>query len=693
MKVTKACDNCKRKKVKCEGDRKLNQKCNNCFSNDIECTYIVAVKMIPHRYFNKEHIEELERRLEKTRMILRKFVPDAVIEELIGKSRNQNFQKRKTTVPKHDSNAGNDDILADDETAFDDEPELDEADRLSQMAVGGPDVKSFGKSSGISFTSMALKIKQELGIPSVRTSQLPGNQLWTDLWSRKYKDADVDLYDYIFPEPDLRDNLVELYFIHINRFWPLLHRPTFEGSLTAALHRTDRAFAALVLMVCANGSRFSNDPRVRVDRDELPYRHGWKWFIQVHRVSVLGTPNLYELQKCVLSVIYVQGFSAHSSWTMLGTAVRMVQDLGAHRKQRPGKLPTAKEELLKRAFWVLVCMDRIVSMALGRPCAIQEEDIVADLPIECDDEYWSSAFVQPPGVPSTMSFFSSYVKLSSIFFRCLRTIYSPSKPTALRHSAEKRSKEDIIAELDSSVNEWIDSVPEHIRWEPRQGKEIFYSQSVLLYCSFHHLRILIHRPFIPTPGKPSSLSFPSLVISTSAARSISYILDCQSRKQSAGPKYYCAMSIFSAAIILLFNCWSNPTARSASKDVERIAQCVNTLQTLERQWPFAGRFCDFISYLISGVYPKQRQHVPVRENIDIPPQPLFHASQWAELMNMPFLSSSWTSSPDDAYAQNFWTITEDTFRDTLLHAQGSELEHEGPCSTATETSWQACVQP
>ncbi|SJL01463.1 uncharacterized protein ARMOST_04785 [Armillaria ostoyae] len=125
------------------------------------------------------------------------------------------------------------------------------------------------------------------------------------------------------------------------------------------------------------------------------------------------------------------------------------------------------------------------------------------------------------------------------------------------------------------------------------------------------------------------------------------------------------MSIFSAAVILLLNCWSNPTAKSESNDVKRIVQCVNTLQTFEQQWPFAGRFwyvmtalvtcnltvgaaSDAISHLVSGVYPKQRQPAP-----------------WAELMGMPFPSSNWVSSSDDAYAQNFWVITEDVFHDTL----------------------------
>ena len=52
-----------------------------------------------------------------------------------------------------------------------------------------------------------------------------------------------------------------------------------------------------------------------------------------------------------------------------------------------------------------------------------------DLPVECDDEYWSppdpkDAFKQPAGKPSKMSHFISYLKLSQILAFALRTIVS-----------------------------------------------------------------------------------------------------------------------------------------------------------------------------------------------------------------------------------------------------------------------------
>ncbi|PBK63553.1 hypothetical protein ARMSODRAFT_979943 [Armillaria solidipes] len=157
---------------------------------------------------------------------------------------------------------------------------------------------------------------------------------------------------------DLLDYLVRLYFLNQNLFWPLLHRPTFERSLAARLHRTDSEFGALVLFVCAAGSRYSDDPRVKADDTdkESKTRHlnGWKWFIQVHRVHMLllRPPNLCDLQKCALSVFYAQGCAApHASWTSVGTGIRTAQDLGAHRRHsRPAAHVLYKTKTSTQSF-------------------------------------------------------------------------------------------------------------------------------------------------------------------------------------------------------------------------------------------------------------------------------------------------------------------------------------------------------
>ena len=55
------------------------------------------------------------------------------------------------------------------------------------------------------------------------------------------------------------------------------------------------------------------------------------------------------------------------------------------------------------------------------------------LPIECDDEYWTDSsgkpvFTQPPGKPSKIAFFVSYLRLVQILAFALRTVVSDYFP-------------------------------------------------------------------------------------------------------------------------------------------------------------------------------------------------------------------------------------------------------------------------
>ncbi len=65
---------------------------------------------------------------------------------------------------------------------------------------------------------------------------------------------------------------------------------------------------------------------------------------------------------------------------------------------------------------------------------------------------------------------------------------------------------------------------------------LFLNQSASLYASYYALQISVHRPFIPSPRKPSSLTFPSLAICTNAARSCIHVLDLQ-YKRAGSPAF------------------------------------------------------------------------------------------------------------------------------------------------------------
>ena len=64
-----------------------------------------------------------------------------------------------------------------------------------------------------------------------------------------------------------------------------------------------------------------------------------------------------------------------------------------------------------------------------------------------------------------------------------------------------------------------------VRWDPTRENILFLNQSANLYANYYQLQIAVHRLFIPSPRKPSPLSFPSLAICTNAARSCVRVVD------------------------------------------------------------------------------------------------------------------------------------------------------------------------
>lgn len=87
---------------------------------------------------------------------------------------------------------------------------------------------------------------------------------------------------------------------------------------------------------------------------------------------------------------------------------------------------------------------------------------------ECDDEYWDTPnpdlmFVQPPDTPSILTGFVCYLRLCEILAFALRSLYSTKKSRLLFGLVGENWRHTTVAELDSAMNEWASSLPEHCR--------------------------------------------------------------------------------------------------------------------------------------------------------------------------------------------------------------------------------------
>ncbi|KAF7348956.1 Zn(2)-C6 fungal-type domain-containing protein [Mycena venus] len=635
--IQRACDACRQKRRACDGLRSSTKKCTYCVENGVECIYSGA----PTTTKRQSYTEILEARLALTEKLLHKL--SAQGSHSPGTTESSEWSKDSPIV-QHGNAAGGSGLSAAVELAamsirainerepqYPDEDDRAHADLIRTMQglkIGSHNDSFMGKSSGAMLVKAAMDLKEQYKSSSSDGEfQRPWASRRMQFWTSTPWTIEPKRPRYTFPPPDLLSALVNLYFEQSNVNIPLLHRPTFERALADDLHLRDDKFAANVLSVCAVASRFSDDPRVYDPAESLTC--GWKFFSQISSEleHLYDPPKLYDLQRYCLAIQFLDGAAPQGNWTLIGIGIRMAQEVGAHRRQHGPHTVTV--ELWRRAFWVLVAYDRLVSCTLGRPCAMQYDDFDIELPTECDDEYWENdedpalAFRQPPGKPSRVAFFNSYLRLNNILAFVLHLLYSLNKTKDLFAANDRAWDEHIVAELDSALNKWVDSIPEHLRWDPQRADLVFFKQSVALYCAYYHVQMTTHRPFIPMM-REAPTTLPSLAICTNAGRSCSHVVDVWRQRTKDTPAvillasitsypthrhinlidlhYHLQPALTTAGVILLLNVWSGKRTGLAphmNTTITEVHKCMQAIRAMESRWMMAGLFYDILNELAS----------------------------------------------------------------------------------------------
>jgi len=114
-------------------------------------------------------------------------------------------------------------------------------------------------------------------ITKLRTSVPWGNESW---FKSIFQHDNYQSQSAEFPEDDLLHHLVDLYFQHVNRTFPVIHEPTFRAKVSDRLHMNDRRFGRLLLSVLTVASLYTTDERAfeEVDGIQVP---GHRFFNQI----------------------------------------------------------------------------------------------------------------------------------------------------------------------------------------------------------------------------------------------------------------------------------------------------------------------------------------------------------------------------------------------------------------------------
>jgi hypothetical protein len=100
-------------------------------------------------------------------------------------------------------------------------------------------------------------------------------------------------------------------------------------------------------------------------------------------LEIHGVENVQALLLLSLFSLRASGcLGTLGGWHVLGLAMRVCTELGLHRKVHYGRanqLDPYRMEISKRNFWTAYQLDRSLCITLGRPFAIAEHDIDADV--------------------------------------------------------------------------------------------------------------------------------------------------------------------------------------------------------------------------------------------------------------------------------------------------------------------------
>ncbi|KAJ7366718.1 fungal-specific transcription factor domain-containing protein [Mycena albidolilacea] len=201
--------------------------------------------------------------------------------------------------------------------------------------------------------------------------------------------------------------IIALFFDFVYPLTPCVHRPSFMADLHARREERDPLFFALVMSTVAS-------TLVQVPRSYLPMERPVvrKLAQTCHEASRHITVASYDPPTSMHVVIryfdcvyhFCEGHDA-TQHAAFGEAAHIAVTLRLHEEAAYEGLDPIECEIRRRVFWLLFGADKSMSILLGRPICLRDEDCTLHFPKELDDEYITpSAYLpQPQGKTAIVS--------------------------------------------------------------------------------------------------------------------------------------------------------------------------------------------------------------------------------------------------------------------------------------------------
>lgn len=521
--VTRACDECRRKKIKCDG----KQPCTHCTVYSYECSYDQPSNR--RRNPAPQYVENLEHRVHRAETLLHILIPnldlnDPGIDAAVAqgwipgapgkglpdmgqrqqKAQSQSQPQLQRLPQQQEPSAECSDTNIESMVRAVAQIDMDETGHWDYH----------GHSSGLSFVR---RMREQLGdlmgpdtvaTPFVKTRPMsvvfdsPKSGIESPVL------GDISTSGHELPSKALAQEICHCAVDDAAALLKIVHKPSFWQSFEHLYstaqenwNHEDHSFLPLLYSVLALGHLFAKDEQSGVSREgyENGIQQGFVHFKTARQLmDIADCRDLMSIQAVMYMILFLQSSAKLSTcYAYVGVALRSALRMGLHRAHN-GSFDPIEAETRKRVFWVVRKMDIYVGAMLGLPQTLSDDDIDQEFPLEVDDEYVTRERIlpMPEGRVSIMTAFNSHTRLVQLLSKIVRYVYPIKHKGAQDVNADKSYSVPFsaIRELENDLENWKNSLPSV--FSPSPAEERYTRIQQLLRLSYAHAQVMLYRPFL-----------------------------------------------------------------------------------------------------------------------------------------------------------------------------------------------------
>ncbi|KAM0278652.1 hypothetical protein ACHAQH_005039 [Verticillium albo-atrum] len=645
--IARACDMCRKKKIKCDGKMPA---CSHCINYKTECIFTqVEKKRTPPK--GAKYIEGLENRLGRMENLLRLSglldedengeTDLGTLERKLAEKHHQSRQASQavsnpsspslaTSATHQEGTSTPQSSLTSPEpikeskdserrkSTVSEMPETEkgegegEVEELSEMMCSlvtnqSGETRYIGSSSGFSiFSPKGIQWVNE------KTGDNSFQQMISEVSidDHKWTNWKPEIFSDLFRRPIFRPlppkaealSLLKDFFENFNCMFPLFHQPTF-------MHLVER--------------QYSNDPyegsgwwaslncalafahRLRVMSNLVPQEEDDKaWAYLKNAMAIfpeltMRNTDLLTVQALLAMALFLQGTpNPQPTFVLVATAIRLSHCIGLHKRGTGFDLNPIEIEQRKRVFWIAYMLDKDLCLRAGRPPAQDDGDMTVELPdADPSDNIGNIPLADGKG---KMNLFRVMCEFAIIEGKVYNRLYATQ--------AAKQSPGELlntIGELDKELEEWKDSIPIDFRpeHEIKASHTPLILHVIMLHLTYYNCLTTIHRMSVHHGYWTSRLSnyaiqglntkplnprvFASAALCTAAARASVSLLKYV--PQGDFSVVWLILYFPVSALMTLFgNILQNPLDHRAKSDTKLMNLVVNFLSMLGQEAETGG---------------------------------------------------------------------------------------------------------